>query len=202
MNQIHTFSLLPLIRKSKNAEQSEWPIFLRVTVDGKAVEISTKQSIEPSQWNKQKGRARGNSERARIINTTIETFENKAKQHYQQLLAKGRWITAHVIKDAILGKEARQHSLMNLFNKHVSEIANRVDIDISKGTYQNYKATAKHLQAYLKHKFRTEDFFLNQLNYEFITGFEGYLKLVCGNQHNGTLSNSQGESKPGLFIRG
>jgi hypothetical protein len=44
MNQIHTFSLLPLIRKSKNAEQAKWPIFLRVTVDGKAVEISTKQS--------------------------------------------------------------------------------------------------------------------------------------------------------------
>jgi hypothetical protein len=73
--------------------------------------------IEPNQWNKQKGRVRGNSERARIINATIETFENKAKQHYQQFLAKGKWITAHVIKDAVLGKEARQHSLMNQFNK-------------------------------------------------------------------------------------
>jgi integrase len=191
MNRVHTFSLLPLIRNSKNGALTEWALFLRVTVDGKRVEISTKQFIEPTQWNKKKGRVRGNSERARVINSTLETYENKARQHYQQLLAKGKWITAQMIKDAVLGKENRHHSLMNQFNKHVAEIGTRVSIDISKGTYQNYKATAKHLKAYLKHEFNTEDLFLNQLNHEFITGFEGYLKTVCLNQQNGTLKHIQ-----------
>jgi hypothetical protein len=187
MNHIHIFSLLPLIPKSKNADQTEWALLLRVTVDGKAVEISIKQSAEPSQWNKQKSRVRGNNERAQVIDAIIETFENKAKKHYPELLSRGKWIRALSMKDAILGKEARKHSLLQQFNKHIVEIGNRISVDISKGTYQNNKVTEKHLQVYLTHEHETEDHSLNQLNYEFITGFERYLKTICQNEHNGTF---------------
>ena len=62
MPQVHTFTLSPLLRKGKDPQQNQRPIFLRITVDGKPTEVSTKQSVDPLQWNQQKGRVRGNME--------------------------------------------------------------------------------------------------------------------------------------------
>ena len=51
MNQ--TFSLLFYVKKAKENAKGECPIYLRITIDGKATEISAKRTIKLSQWRMQ-----------------------------------------------------------------------------------------------------------------------------------------------------
>ena len=63
-----TFGLLFYLKKSKVDAQGKCPIYLRITVDGKRTEISTKRSIAISKWNTQANKAIGRTEDVRELN--------------------------------------------------------------------------------------------------------------------------------------
>ena len=67
MQPKHTFSILPIIRTSKINSRGEVPIYIRITIDGRPVEISSKHFINPTQWISQRGRVKGTNEKARTI---------------------------------------------------------------------------------------------------------------------------------------
>ena len=46
-----TFTLLFYVKKAKINSVGESPIYLRITIDGKISEISTKRTVKPSKWN-------------------------------------------------------------------------------------------------------------------------------------------------------
>lgn len=46
-----TFNLLFYLKKAKINSQGEVPIYMRITIDGKVSEISTKRIILPLKWN-------------------------------------------------------------------------------------------------------------------------------------------------------
>jgi hypothetical protein len=48
------------------------PIYARVTVDARRIEISLKRFINPVEWNGKKGVARGNREEVKSLNHYLE----------------------------------------------------------------------------------------------------------------------------------
>lgn len=84
MKSIHTFSILFWINRAK-VKDGKAPIYARVTVDGKRVEISIKRTVEPESWNPEKGQARGSREESRMLNTYIEQVRNQLFDCYQEL---------------------------------------------------------------------------------------------------------------------
>lgn len=53
------------------------PIYLRVTVDGKRIEISSKRYVYPDQWNANSQKLNGTGEEARSLNNYLKTFEHQ-----------------------------------------------------------------------------------------------------------------------------
>lgn len=47
-----TFTLLFFIKKNKIITNGTVPIYLRITIDGKAAEIAAKRYIGPTKWDK------------------------------------------------------------------------------------------------------------------------------------------------------
>lgn len=56
-----TFNLLFFIKKNKIRSNGTAPIYLRITIDGKAAEISAKRYIDPKKWDVKVYKALGNS---------------------------------------------------------------------------------------------------------------------------------------------
>ena len=54
-----TMSVLFLIRKDKGNDQSEAPIYMRVTIAGQRFEVGTKRSVLPTNWSADTGRVKG-----------------------------------------------------------------------------------------------------------------------------------------------
>ncbi|MEK6482501.1 Arm DNA-binding domain-containing protein [Catalinimonas sp. 4WD22] len=98
MQSRQTYSILPIIRKSRVNAQGEVPIYIRITVNGKRQEFLSKQWVEIDQWDSRKGRVKGNKENARIINAQLEHIRTRLNSIYNELDKDGGLITATAIK--------------------------------------------------------------------------------------------------------
>lgn len=56
------FSLLFYLKKPKNYQNGNVPIYLRITINGKRAETSTGRECEPTLWNSAAGRFKGTKE--------------------------------------------------------------------------------------------------------------------------------------------
>jgi len=186
----HTFSVLSIIRKSRS-KQHKVPIYLRITVSGKRSEISTKEYVDEAKWNRTRGRVKGNSEIARQINKRLDTWETKVREHYNQFIRDEKNITASLLKNSVLGRLDKKNLLQEYFDNHEKEVKSKIGIDYSKGTHKNYVTTSRHLVNYLNKDFRSQFISLKDVDYNFIAGFETYLKLDADNSNNGAIKHIQ-----------
>ena len=113
----HTFSVLSIIRKSRS-KQNKVPIYLRITVDSRRSEISTKEYVDEAKWNSTKGRVKGNSEMARQINKRLDIWETKVREHYTKFIRDEKIITAPLLKNAVLGRLDNKNLLQIYFDNH------------------------------------------------------------------------------------
>jgi len=125
MDQKHSFSLLAINRKNKQTKNGEVPVYLRITCDSRRIEVSVKISLDPTKWNSAKGRVKGNTEEARRLNQSIETFEHRAREIYNKFILVGKIITADAIKNELIVPAAGQHCLVAEIEKFVVSIEGR-----------------------------------------------------------------------------
>ncbi|HEY4966963.1 MAG TPA: Arm DNA-binding domain-containing protein, partial [Puia sp.] len=59
-------------KRTKSQNASLLAIYLRVTIDGQRMEISTKRTIEKDKWSSISGKAKGNLEEARSLNAYLD----------------------------------------------------------------------------------------------------------------------------------
>jgi site-specific recombinase XerD len=172
MTTSNTFGIVFYIKRQK-AKNGKAPIYARITVDGKRVELSLKMDVDIEiNWNDAKGMAKGKSEEIRSLNTYLEQVRFRLVECYQHLQLKKKLITAEAIKAQFCGGEEKEHSLLNVIDYHNTEMKSTLEW----GTQKNYYTTRKYVEMFLKKKLRTSDIYLSQLNYKFITDFEKFMK--------------------------
>lgn len=93
-----TFNLLFYVRKSKINSLGEAPIYLRITIDGKKCEISTKRTIQPSKLNPNSQKPSGPSEEMKMLGFYLKTFEQKVYDYYHELLRDKVKVTSENLK--------------------------------------------------------------------------------------------------------
>ncbi len=123
MTTSNTFGIVFYIKRQK-AKNGKAPIYSRITVDGKRVEISIKKDIEIDNWSHGKGMAKGKGEEIKALNTYLEQIRSRMVECYQHLQLKKQLITAEGVKKKFLGIEEKEHSLMSLFDYHNEEMKN------------------------------------------------------------------------------
>ena len=178
-----TFSLLFYIKKQKNSlkeqpktEKKNHPIYIRITVNGKRIELSAKREIESLKWNSHSGRAIGNKEEIKTLNAYLDTFQMKLFEAQRQLLESGKPFTAETLKNKMTGKEERPRMLIEIVKHHNDSIKTLIGLDYSRPTWVKYNTTQKHIGEFLQWKYQITDINIRELNFEFINDFEFYLK--------------------------
>ena len=71
MRTNNTFGVQFITRTNK-AKNGLLPIYARISVDSRRVEVSLKRLISPDNWNDAKGSAKGKSAEIRNLNTYLE----------------------------------------------------------------------------------------------------------------------------------
>jgi len=73
--------LFHLKRSKATSTNGLIPIYMRVTINGQRLEISTKRFIEESRWVTAAGKVKGSSEDSRAINAYLDVLKKQVLDH-------------------------------------------------------------------------------------------------------------------------
>lgn len=172
------------VKTSKKNEFGKAPIYARITINEVRTEFSTKRFVEPDKWVNKGGYAKGNTEEIKTLNAHIAAVRTQLFQHYDKLLQTGKTITAEAVKNAYFGIAEKSKTILEVFEYHNNQMKSLIGKDYSFGTYERYCTALAHTKDFIQYKYNVSDFPIKQVNHEFITEYEYYLKAVCKCSHN------------------
>jgi site-specific recombinase XerD len=91
-----------------------------------------------------------------------------------------------MIKNAYLGIRSEQHTLCELMDYHNIQLKDSLEW----GTLKNYFTTQAYVKEFMESRMRKKDIFLSQLNYQFITELEMFLRSYQPKDHRKPMGNN------------
>jgi len=159
------------------------PIYVRLTVDGKRLEFSTKKFVETSKWSSELSKMKGTTEEARSINSYLDLMKTKVFNAQMELMHRNENLTIENFKEKLLGTEQRQRMLIPIFQDHNNKIKELVGKEYAPGTLERYKTSLSHTIEFLQWKYKVSDIEINKIDHAFVTDYEFWLRSVrnCAN---------------------
>jgi site-specific recombinase XerD len=176
-------SILFYAKRAKVNANGLFPIYTRITVNGKRIEMSTGRFVDPTKWSASAGKMKGQSEEARSVNRQLDMLKIKIIDMQMELIHQNIQITAKAFKSKLLGLDEKQRMLIPIFEDHNKKIEELVGKEYAPGTLERYKTSLKHTIDFLEWKYKISDIDILKINHAFITEYEFYLRSVrnCNN---------------------
>lgn len=187
-----TLKVLFYLKPPKKYEGGPMPIYMRLTVDGKRIEISTQRECDPDKWDGKACRVLGlKRELTRQLNNYLDALQGKIFEAQRELQINGIEVTAENIRDFLREKRKDNEptiTILEVYRKHVEEVKALVGKEYALGTLKRFKSSLASLEAFIKHKGKN-DILLQDLKYQFITEYEFFLKSERHLEHNTAMGN-------------
>src|SRR5690554_2082980 len=135
-----TFSVLFWIY-AKRARNNQTDIYVRITLNGKKVNISLKQKVDVDAWDAKSQKMKGNTAQAKEINLYLNEVKSDIMQCFRDLKSEKRILTAELIKARYLGEDKINYSLKNIFDYHNEVMTHKLKPD----TMGHYRTTQKYV---------------------------------------------------------
>ena len=172
----HKMSILFHVKSSKANKNGLLPIYLRITINGLRIELSTSKVVEKSKWNTIAGKIKGNSEEARLVNGHLDILKTKVYETENWMINNNLEINVQTFKNKLLGIEERQRKLLIIFEDHNKKMKELVGKEFSINTYKKYKTALNHTEEFLNYQFSINDISIKQVNIVFINDFDFFLR--------------------------
>lgn len=172
MIQSQTFGVQFVVRhKSKKSQRAG--IYMRLIVNGQRIEISTKLFCPVHLWDKTKERVKADKDFSnKAVNVHIEQIRAKVMSIYQELRMDNKPISVQTIKNHYLGIKDQGHTLQKLLDYHWESQVNV----LNQATLNHYRATQRYLKLFLQKSRSTDNVFLQDIDYSFLTDWEAFLR--------------------------
>lgn len=180
-----TFSTIFYLKRQVVKNDGTSPIMGRITIDGTQTQFSCKLTVNPKIWDAKTGRAIGRSTMALETNRMLDKIRVKIGGHYQEIMDRDNYVTAEKVKNAFLGLEHRQYTLLKVFERYIEDYEKLYDAGMkSKSSLSKYQTVYKHLKEFIYQRYHLSDIALKELTPAFITDFDMFLRVdkhCCNN---------------------
>ncbi|MDR2085358.1 MAG: site-specific integrase [Bacteroidales bacterium] len=180
-----TYKVLFYIKGNAIKSNGKAPIMARITLDGKVSQFSLKCEVNPADWNPNAGKAIGKTAQIQQLNVFLDNCKAKIYNHYREISERESVVTAEKIRNAFLGQQLNNDTLLDLFQNHIKMMKSKCENNLI-GTNQvkRFERTHNRLQQYMQEKYKISDISIKEINYSFISNFEIFLKTNYGCGHN------------------
>ncbi|MDO6739367.1 site-specific integrase [Wenyingzhuangia sp. 2_MG-2023] len=185
MKSSKTYSILFWLY-TQNVEPGHADLYVRITINSKRANFSLKKKILVSKWDSSKSRMKGNSQEARIFNQSLDKVISDIFKCYQDLEYEEKLITSKILKSRYLGTDQKHKTLQGLVTYHNQFVEKK----IHKDTLRSYKTSQKYLFSYINEQLKTTDLYLKELDYQFLLGFESYLRNYQPTNGQSSIQNN------------
>lgn len=190
MNEFQsTFNLLFIIRKHRLLKNGEAPIYLRITVNGEVVDITVKRSVRVDMWDQKRECSLGRQYQDKELNHYLETLKVRMYQIHRQFEIDGKQITAKALRNRYYGKDESSKTIGDVYREHNDKCRALIGIDYKQSTVDKFDTSFSHLKEYMRHQYGKDDILLSELNGQFVTNFDFYLKTVRKCQNNSSIKH-------------
>lgn len=182
-----TFTINFVTRKVKS-RQDESLIYVRLTLNQERREFGMRIRIKSSEWDSKTQSVKGNSQTIKTINNNLELIANKYKRIFSEIKFNKGVVHLDEIIARFNGTDIpnKQHTLLEVFEKHNNRAYELIGKDYAKATYQRFHTTKIHVEEFLKSK-KKKDVALSDLNKGFLIDMEHYFKSKKECNHNTTV---------------
>lgn len=188
-------SVLFYAKKSKSKSDSQVPLYMRITVDGKRAEFSTGKNVELSKWNTAQNRVKGSSEEAWTINKYFDVLQSKIFEIENKLTFSGETFDASDIKNLLTGAKITERYLVPVFEDHNSRMEKLLGKEYAPATLKNFKTCLAHLKSFLWKFHKKPDINLAKIEQSFLNDFDFYLLSQPNIGNNSAVKHTKGLSK-------
>ncbi|SDS66361.1 site-specific integrase [Gramella sp. MAR_2010_147] len=183
-----SYQLSFYLRKSRNEKTSESDIYLRISVNNKRSALSINRKVDPRKWHSKSEKMLGKSPEAVELNNYINVLRNRIKNIHQSLIEEDKTVTSKNILDEFKGVNKKKPKMtLEVFKEHNEQMDRLSGKSISKSTAKRYWTCYNHVEQFLKEEYKAEDYPMNDINHQFITKFEYFLKTKRECNHNSAL---------------
>lgn len=179
-----TFKVLFYLKKNAPKKNGYVPVMCRITIDGTIAQFSCKLDVNPDLWDTHSGRASGRTTEAKETNLFLDNIRVGVNTHYREIFDKDNYVTAEKVKNAYLGLGMKHETILKVFAQHNEDFEKQVGKMKSKSTYQKYCTVYRHLQDFIRYRYKVSDMALKELTPTFIIDFELYLRTTQECTHN------------------
>jgi len=182
-----TFTFLFYIKRTKVLKDGTVPIYARITVNNQRAEFGMQRSVAEDQWHAEKGYVLGTTKEVREINSYLDFVKSNMLLKKREMEEKGKPITPLSPRNYYLGIEDSEKTILEIFRDHNEKCEGLMNIDFAPGTVERYKTCYKHIEGFIKQRYKRNDLALHEITPMFISNFEYYLKKTRNCCHNTTV---------------
>ena len=180
------FRVVFYLRSNYVNKEGKTSVMLRIYLNNERLSLgSTGIAITASQWDKDKERIKGRTTDALSTNLQLNNIASGLQAIFRKIEMSDD-LSLERIKSEFLGKKDEIDTLMQLFEKHNTDISKQVGISVSKATLQKYNVCKRHFSDFLDKQYKRNDLKLTELTYLVIREFDLYLRTVVGQNSNTT----------------
>lgn len=162
---------------------------MRITVDKRKAEIVIKRSVPVELWNQSKECSKGKDRSSQELNHYINSVRAKVLQIHRELEIDNKVVTADIIRDRYYGRDKVQYTLLEVYAGHNKSAIPLIGKEYAESTVTKFKTSINRLREFIHFRYHKDDFFLNELDGQFIRDFEYWLKTSIGCQNNSALKH-------------
>jgi integrase len=179
-----SFRLVP--QRAVNGEQ---PIYVRLYIDSKRTELSTRLYIQPRYWDSKKFEAKPGYKDADFINMKLADIKAELRREFLLMASHSAMVNINDLKNKYLnvGEKPTCKTLCEAFDYHNAKIEQLVKVGkLSDETLERYWITKKKIVGFMNHVYKVSDKPLKDLKLSFITDLEHYF-LTVQKLHSNTI---------------
>ncbi len=180
-------SILFYAKRAKTTTVGLVPIYLRITIDGQRLEISTKRYVEASKCSSESARMKGNSEEARSLNGFLDITKGSVYDYQKDLMQNDQFVNVENMRSKLLGVKEKVYMLVPIFEEHNQKMEALLGDEYAPGTLERYRTSLRHTIEFLKLKYKVSDIDIKKIDHTFIVDFDFFLRTTRKCNNNSTI---------------
>ena len=176
------------IYKTRKSVTGLAPLMLRITHDGKRVNITMDIRIPVKTWDSKRQRVKGSSESSSQINSHLTSCQNRVLHIYDALFQKQEQISVSQLAQAYKSREQEHVKLLEAFGKYIKLVEARIGNGYTAGTIKNYRSSFKKIALFIRH-IGKEDVLLLEVNRKLLGELDQFIRANLGSANNTAVKN-------------
>lgn len=180
-----TFKILFAVKPSRVSINGEYPVFMRITVNGQRIETTLTLTVDIHKWNKDAEKVIGKDRKTAELNNQLDTIRLRIMEIYRELEFEGIEFNPQTILNRYKGvEEDNRMTLLTVFKDYNERCRKLAGKDMSPSTVTRYETSYRHTEEFIRFNYQKDDVYLDEVNHQFIKDYEFFLKTERNCNHN------------------